>query len=433
MTKSQRQEFIRNNKMIYFNRFRYFFFEWTSMKAYQKILVPETVVGFIYQFILFFASAAASAIFIYNHFQLQEYSVTKHFSQEQFDHTIYFIKTYFNVFYALNFVFLLDFLMRWMYADYTYNTLTRLKAFSLMPFRFVNLLDLTSFIIAVTIYNVVISHNLHAIEQVTSLEEKIKYFNNIVFDKAAMDVFPSVILARILGLHHKVIKFTIASGQVNFFLEIIRRRWNVLLSSFILLILTTFFLSFIVYRVEQDYYNDFNIPIDSDERKFKDFGSAMWFAVGTITTIAYGDITPVSKAGRVFGAILGLGGVAFFGFITSLLASGIVSLISEKTRSMENNRLQALQSENERLLHEFSSKLKKEIIEELVKHEARLENVTVQEVQVDKTDLLDKEKSRKKQTRKKVYYDDITSLTKSKQMVFQKSTRKRTTNKKKVK
>lgn len=432
MTKTKRQEFIRNNKIIYFNRFRYFFFEWTSMKAYQRILVPETVVGFIYQFILFFASSAASAIFIYNHFELQQYSVTKYFSEDEFHKTITFIKKYFRLFYALNFVFLLDLLMRWMYADYTYNTLTRTKAFLLMPFRFVNLLDITSFIIAVTIYNVVISQNLQAIEHATSLEEKIKYFDNIVFDKAAMDVFPSVILARILGLHHKVIKFTIASAQVNFFVEIIRRRWNVLLSSFILLILLTFFLSFIVYRVEQDYYNDFNIPIDSDQRKFKDFGSAMWFAVGTITTIAYGDITPVSKAGRVFGAFLGLGGVAFFGFITSLLASGIVSLISERTRSLENNRLQALQSENERLLHEFSNKIKKEIIEELVKNEARLENISLQEVHVDKTDLLDKEKSRKRTTRKKVYYDDAISLSKTKQMVFQKSTRKRITSKKKV-
>lgn len=46
MTNDERKEFIKKNKAIYFNRIRYFFYEWTDMKAYQRMFVPETFFSF---------------------------------------------------------------------------------------------------------------------------------------------------------------------------------------------------------------------------------------------------------------------------------------------------------------------------------------------------------------------------------------------------
>lgn len=54
------------------------------------------------------------------------------------------------------------------------------------------------------------------------------------------------------------------------------------------------------------------------------FADALWWAVATITTVGYGDMVPVSVAGRAVAFVLMLGGIAFFSGITANLASFLV-------------------------------------------------------------------------------------------------------------
>ncbi|MBE0480756.1 MAG: potassium channel family protein [Dehalococcoidia bacterium] len=51
------------------------------------------------------------------------------------------------------------------------------------------------------------------------------------------------------------------------------------------------------------------------------FPNALWWAMATITTVGYGDVVPVTGAGRAVGFVLMLGGIAFFSGITANLAS----------------------------------------------------------------------------------------------------------------
>lgn len=56
------------------------------------------------------------------------------------------------------------------------------------------------------------------------------------------------------------------------------------------------------------------------------FGDALWWGFETITTVAYGDIIPVTFPGRCIAVCLMLtGGVLFFSFI-ALLASAFVEV-----------------------------------------------------------------------------------------------------------
>jgi voltage-gated potassium channel len=55
--------------------------------------------------------------------------------------------------------------------------------------------------------------------------------------------------------------------------------------------------------------------------EFATFGDAVWWAIVTLTTVGYGDIVPVTTAGRVDGAAIMLMGVALLGLLAGSLAS----------------------------------------------------------------------------------------------------------------
>ncbi|MCV3728638.1 potassium channel family protein [Ureaplasma miroungigenitalium] len=348
MTKEEIKSFRKENKLLYFNRFRFVLFEFTDMQAYSKIMNIKSIVAFFYQLCLMIMVVASSTIIIYNQANLNN---TSDPIQETNHHT--FIKQYFLIFYIINYVFLFDYFLRWFYADYSQYKWSRIKAFLLFPFRFTSFLDFGSFLIIIIIYHSGLQQTLFSNEFLTDDQVFSDFVNNPVY----MDVFPAAILFKILGLHKKIINNTVLASDINVFGEVIKRRWRILLSSIIVILVFAFVLSFIILRCEQDYYHLKNIPYESDKYKFRSLGDSLWFAVGTITTIAYGDLAPVSEQGRFFASIMGVIGVTYYGFLTSLFASGIISVLNESARARTNTKLLQFQSENERLLNDFSIKI----------------------------------------------------------------------------
>ena len=61
----------------------------------------------------------------------------------------------------------------------------------------------------------------------------------------------------------------------------------------------------------------------SPDANITNFGDAIWWAFVTITTVGYGDFTPVTVAGRVVAVLLMFSGVAVLGISTATLASWV--------------------------------------------------------------------------------------------------------------
>ncbi|ANY18542.1 Cyclic nucleotide-gated potassium channel [Tsuneonella dongtanensis] len=67
------------------------------------------------------------------------------------------------------------------------------------------------------------------------------------------------------------------------------------------------------------------------------FGSiprALWWSVNTFTTVGYGDVVPVTALGKVFAALVALGGVAFVAMPTGIIAAAFSDAMQRRRDRM---------------------------------------------------------------------------------------------------
>jgi voltage-gated potassium channel len=81
------------------------------------------------------------------------------------------------------------------------------------------------------------------------------------------------------------------------------------------------------------------------------FGDAVWWAFCTVTTVGYGDYTPVTVQGRVVAVSLMIGGVVLVGLITATFSSWVV----ERATRGHQEQLPATRADVERLRAELES------------------------------------------------------------------------------
>lgn len=78
-------------------------------------------------------------------------------------------------------------------------------------------------------------------------------------------------------------------------------------------------------------------PVNSQAAQPEAFSSipaAMWWSIVTLTTVGYGDIYPVTMAGRVLGAFIAVMGIGFFALPAGLLASGFAESIARRGKEL---------------------------------------------------------------------------------------------------
>jgi voltage-gated potassium channel len=86
---------------------------------------------------------------------------------------------------------------------------------------------------------------------------------------------------------------------------------------------------------------------------FDSIGLAYWWAVTTATTVGYGDVVPVSPAGRVVAAGLMLTGLALIPTLTSVIVSAWLG----KLRAAEQERIEQLEGEQAATLARIEERL----------------------------------------------------------------------------
>uniref|UniRef100_A0A915N5U9 Potassium channel domain-containing protein n=1 Tax=Meloidogyne javanica TaxID=6303 RepID=A0A915N5U9_MELJA len=94
-----------------------------------------------------------------------------------------------------------------------------------------------------------------------------------------------------------------------------------LLSTLYIGFLGLIFSSFLVYLCEKN-YND----------KYTSFADALWWGVITLSTVGYGDVTPMTWPGKIICAVSALLGISFFALPAGILGPGFALKVQQHQR-----------------------------------------------------------------------------------------------------
>jgi voltage-gated potassium channel len=61
-----------------------------------------------------------------------------------------------------------------------------------------------------------------------------------------------------------------------------------------------------------------------DHAEYPTIGRGLWFALQTVTTVGYGDVTPKQSVGRFIAAVVMLSGIGFLAVITASVTASLV-------------------------------------------------------------------------------------------------------------
>ena len=87
-----------------------------------------------------------------------------------------------------------------------------------------------------------------------------------------------------------------------------------------------------------------------DHQKFPTIGRGLWFALQTVTTVGYGDVTPKQSDGRFIAAVVMLTGIGFLAVITASVTASLVESSRRRFAAQsEVDETRRLEEVNERL------------------------------------------------------------------------------------
>ena len=118
----------------------------------------------------------------------------------------------------------------------------------------------------------------------------------------------------------RVLKVTRYVKALRLIQQVVRRKRAELLVTVGVIAVMLILVSSVMYYVESEAQPD----------KFGSIPDTMWWGVATLTTVGYGDVFPVTPAGKVLSSLIAVLGLGLFAIPTGLLASGFSEQLQEQ-------------------------------------------------------------------------------------------------------
>lgn len=130
----------------------------------------------------------------------------------------------------------------------------------------------------------------------------------------------------------RLLKVTRYTGTLNTLIKAISREKRVLFASAFMMLLLVVLTASLGYELEHDAQPD----------KFDSIPSAMYWAVITLASVGYGDISPITPMGRAMTVVISLIGIGIFAIPAGLMASAFTDQLRIDRETFENEFRDAL-------------------------------------------------------------------------------------------
>ena len=107
--------------------------------------------------------------------------------------------------------------------------------------------------------------------------------------------------------------------------EVIAQSASQLVMSIVICSFVMLFSSIVMYTVEN--------PVQPEQ--FPNILASLWWAICTLTTVGYGDVYPVTAAGKLFASIISLVGIGIIAIPTGIISAGFTTMLGKKSEDIE--------------------------------------------------------------------------------------------------
>lgn len=117
------------------------------------------------------------------------------------------------------------------------------------------------------------------------------------------------------------------SRSLRVFARVLREKANQLVAAFLATVVILVFSSSLVYFAERV----------AQPEVFPSIPATMWWGIVTLTTVGYGDVSPITPLGQLFGAITAVIGIGIVALPSGILASGFIEELAEEEEQTEEH------------------------------------------------------------------------------------------------
>ena len=130
----------------------------------------------------------------------------------------------------------------------------------------------------------------------------------------------------------RLLKISNYSSALEDFFSAIKADWRSFSAALYLMVIALFLSSALMYIAEHD----------SQPEKFSSIPETMWWGLITLTTVGYGDVSPITPLGKIIGAFTAIMGVCTVALLTGIVASAFANQRAQKAAILEAEINQAL-------------------------------------------------------------------------------------------
>lgn len=191
-------------------------------------------------------------------------------------------------------VFIIDYVLRWLTADFKHNGMKPAVAFCIHPLTPMALLDLLSILPSLGIFG------------------------------RSLKLLRFARLIKTLRL----LRFIRYWRQIQILFKVLEKEKNILLTVMGIALFYIFVTAMIMFNVEND---------GEGVVVFATFFDALYWATTTLTTVGYGDISPVSEVGRLISMVSAIFGVAVIALPSGVITASYLEELREQKKRQKGD------------------------------------------------------------------------------------------------